>query len=99
MPQLPRRLSWRQLITVEPVIFLYAYGLFMHLPIIQQYVYYRVSEDKGFPYKLTKDKGCSQDEMNATMKELEQEVRFNVQPFFQGDTRESIGVHRSCVHV
>lgn len=33
--------------TVEPVVFCYAFGILLHVPIIQQYIYFRVSESKG----------------------------------------------------
>ena len=62
--------------TIEPVIFLYAYGLFMHLPVIQQYIYKRVSDKKGFPYSTSSTESCSNQTLNATLKELEKEVCF-----------------------
>ena len=34
-------------VTVEPVIFRYAFGILLHVPIIQQYIYHRVGESKG----------------------------------------------------
>lgn len=60
--------------TIEPVIFLYAYGLFMHLPVIQQYIYKRVSDAKGFPYSASSKENCSNQTLNATLKGLEKEV-------------------------
>ena len=36
-------------ITVEPVTFCYACALILHAPLIQQYVYHRLSEDYGIP--------------------------------------------------
>ena len=63
--------------TIEPVIFLYAYGLFMHLPIIQQYTYKGVSDTKGFPYSASSKGSCSNRTLNATLKELEKEVNFS----------------------
>ena len=66
--------------TIEPVIFLYAYGLFMHLPVIQQYVYKRVSDNKGFPYSASSKESCSNQTLNATLKELEKEVNFFIIP-------------------
>lgn len=60
--------------TIEPVIFLYAYGLFMHLPVIQQYIYKRVSDAKGFPYSASSKESCSNQTLNATLKGLEKEV-------------------------
>lgn len=74
-PGPPRRLSWRQLFTVEPVIFFYAYGLFMHLPIIQQYIYFRVSKAKGFlTHNSSHSNGCGQDIFNKSTEMLEKEV-------------------------
>lgn len=61
--------------TIEPVIFLYAYGLFMHLPVIQQYVYKRVSVAKNFPYTSSTKENCQNQTLNATLKELEKEVQ------------------------
>ena len=60
--------------TIEPVIFLYAYGLFMHLPVIQQYVYKRVSDAKNFPYSTSSKGSCQNQTLNTTLKELEKEV-------------------------
>ena len=71
---------WRRYITVEPVIFFYAYGLMASFPLFRQYVYSVVSEMKGFPYKelvMEKDgPGCHEDvfELNSTLKQLEEEV-------------------------
>ncbi|KAL9982404.1 hypothetical protein ACROYT_G004441 [Oculina patagonica] len=61
--------------TIEPVIFLYAYGLFMHLPVIQQYIYKRVSDAKGFPYSTSSKGGCNKRKLNSTLEELEKEVQ------------------------
>lgn len=36
-------------ITVEPVTFCYACALILHAPLIQQYIYHRLSEDYGIP--------------------------------------------------
>ena len=74
---MPSRVSWKSLKpTIEPVIFLYAYGLFMHLPVIQQFIYKRVSEAKGFPYTTSsKDSdSCSKQKLNSSLEELEKEV-------------------------
>lgn len=67
--------------TIEPVIFLYAYGLFMHLPVIQQYIYKRVSDAKGFPYSTSSNGSCNQWKLNSTLEELEKEV-INFCPLF-----------------
>ena len=71
---LPR---WRRYLTVEPVVLFYTFGLFMSLPVLTQYVYYRVSKFKGFPYNIsdTSEKGCIDDGGNSSIKELEKEVR------------------------
>ena len=66
--------SLRQLLTVEPVLFLYAFGLFMNVPVSQQYIYSRLSEAKGFPYHFQQKTGCEGKELNDSMKILEKEV-------------------------
>ena len=71
-----RRLSWGMMLTVEPVLFFYAFGFFMSIPIAQQYVYKRLSEARGFPYHFQQDDGdtgCGS-KSNDTMKKLEKEV-------------------------
>ena len=40
-------------ITVEPVIFCYAFGIILHVPVIQQYIHKRVAESKGVVYNTT----------------------------------------------
>lgn len=47
--------------TAEPVVFLYAFGLLIHSPLIQQYVYDRVSEDKGYNNTLNSRTECAND--------------------------------------
>ena len=72
-----KRFSVKQLVTVEPVIFFYAFALFMHLPVIQQYIYFRVAKSKGFPYKTNKASSCGNaTTLNHTMIELEKEVSY-----------------------
>ena len=61
-------------VTVEPVIFLYAYGLFMHLPVMQQYIYMRVSVAQGFPYSTSSKKSCEKLELNKTLEDIERKV-------------------------
>lgn len=61
--------------TIEPVIFFYAYGLFMHLPVIQQYIYKRVSDAKGFPYSTSSNGSCGEKKLNSSLEELEKEVQ------------------------
>ena len=40
-------------ITVEPVIFFYAFGIILHVPIIQQYIHRRISESKGLTFNTS----------------------------------------------
>lgn len=47
--------------TAEPVIFLYSFGLLIHSPLIQQYVYDRVSEDKGYNNTVNSRTECAND--------------------------------------
>lgn len=73
---MPAGLSWRQMLTVEPVLFLYAYGFFMSIPVSQQYVYYRISEAKGFPYHFQqKNSVCGSQSLNKSMEQLEKQVQ------------------------
>lgn len=44
---LTRSVDYQYRVTVEPVVFCYAFGILLHVPIIQQYIYYRISESKG----------------------------------------------------
>ena len=69
-----RGFSLRQMLTVEPVLFLYAFGLFMNVPVSQQYIYSRLSEAKGFPYHFQQKTGCQGKDLNDSMKKLEKEV-------------------------
>lgn len=73
---------WRRYLTVEPVIFFYAYGLMMSMPIWRQYIYSVISEKKGFPYDellLGQDEpGCPEHftgPNSTSLKDLEQEVQ------------------------
>ena len=73
----PNMQRWRRNLTVEPVVLFYTFGIFMSLPVLTQYVYFRVSRFKGFPYNIseTTEKGCDVDGgVNASLKELEKEV-------------------------
>ena len=57
----------------------YTFGIFMSLPVLTQYVYFRVSQFKGFPYNIseTTEKGCNEDAgVNSSLKELEKEVPY-----------------------
>ena len=72
---MPAGLSLRQMLTVEPVLFLYAYGLFMSVPVSQQYVYYRISEAKGFPYHFQQENSvCGSQSPNKSMEKLEKQA-------------------------
>ncbi|XP_068708806.1 proton-coupled folate transporter-like [Montipora foliosa] len=67
---------WRKMLSVEPVIFFYSCGLLMTEPVYQQYVYYRLSEERGFPYHFQKQKsGCGSKPLNDSMQKLEKEVQ------------------------
>ena len=47
----------------------------MSVPVSQQYVYYRLSEAKGFPYSFKQNNpGCGSDSLNASMEKLEKQV-------------------------
>lgn len=80
---LPR---WRRYLTVEPVVLFYTFGLFMSLPVMTQYIYFRVSEFKGFPYNIsaTTEKGCVKDSNGngTSLEELEKEVGSIMMKFF-----------------
>ena len=73
--------TWRRYLTVEPVIFFYAYGLMTSFPILGQYVYSVISKLKGFPYEqllLQKEGlGCQVHfaGANNTLGDIEKEVR------------------------
>ena len=74
LANLPR---WRRYLTVEPVVLFYTFGIFMSLPVLTQYVYFRISKSKGFPYNIseTTEKGCKSDAgANSSLKNLEKEV-------------------------
>jgi len=51
-------------ITVEPVTFCYACALILHAPLIQQYVYHRLSEDYDLPPNISVDESSC--EVNAS---------------------------------
>ena len=71
------------MLTVEPVIFFYSYGLLMNVPIYQQYVYYRLSEERGFPYSFQEQKsGCGSKTLNDSMEKLEKEVETKKYSFY-----------------
>jgi PCFT/HCP family folate transporter-like MFS transporter 1/3 len=73
------RFKFRQFAHVEPILFVYSHWLFLMIPVVNQYLYYRISEDVGFPYlNLTAegDGGCSEEKFggNSSLRELETEV-------------------------
>ena len=76
-----KRPAWKLYLTVEPVMFFFAYGIMTSLPLYRQYFYWVISEMKGFPYAellMSKDDpGCHGDiiSQNSTLKKLEEEVR------------------------
>lgn len=67
--------------TVELVIFFYFYGFLMNLPVLTIYVYERISDEKGFPYKNLSQSddgsGCGGEGLgqNSTLGELGNEVQ------------------------
>ena len=65
-------------VTVEPVTFCYACALILHAPLIQQYVYQRISEDYQLSGKIKDDvSGC---ELSAILNDnVTYEIRKNVQ--------------------
>jgi len=64
------------MVTVEPVLFFYAFGFFISVPVLQQYVYHRLSVAKGFPYDFQQEnRGCGSQSLNKSMKKLEKEVQ------------------------
>lgn len=67
--------NWRQLLTVEPVMFFYAYGLFMALPVFQQYIYHRLSEEHHFPYNFKEQTSSCGSSLNESMEKLEKKVQ------------------------
>ncbi|XP_068746746.1 proton-coupled folate transporter-like isoform X2 [Montipora capricornis] len=82
---------WRKMLTVEPVIFFYSCGLLMNVLIYQQYVYYRLSEERGFPYHFQKQKsGCGSKPFNDSMEKLEKEVQSYASYFKLGTVMFSI---------
>ncbi|XP_068713045.1 proton-coupled folate transporter-like [Montipora foliosa] len=72
---------WRRYLTVEPVLFFYAYGFFSAFPLYLQYAYSVLSEQNGFPYKevtaVGDGLGCQESiiAQNDTLKQLEKEVQ------------------------
>ena len=59
----------------EPVLLLYAFGLMINAPILNQFIYKRISDEKGFPYHYSGDKsGCGTEIQNETLKMLQKEV-------------------------
>lgn len=84
--------TWRRYLTVEPVIFFYAYGLMMSFPILGQYVYSVISKLKGFPYEqllLQKEGlGCQVHfaGANNTLGDIEKEVQSLATKIITGNT-------------
>ena len=70
-------------VTVEPVVFCYAFGILLHVPIIQQYIYHRVGESKGLVTNKTEhhsncDNHTAHDdpELQRIMKDTQSETSF-----------------------
>ena len=65
-------------ITVEPVTFCYACALILHAPLIQQYVYQRISEDRGLTIHLGEDiSSCGNSDNNVDLEQYN--IRKDVQ--------------------
>lgn len=47
--------------SAEPAVFLYAFGLILHSILIQQYIYDRASEDKGYNNTFNSRTKCVND--------------------------------------
>jgi len=65
-------------ISVEPVTFCYACALILHAPLIQQYVYQRISEDHGFVTRLGEDVsscGVSEETLEAESHGIRKDVQ------------------------
>ena len=66
-------------VTVEPVVFCYAFGILLHVPIIQQYIYYRISESKGLVTNTTEHlSNCESNRAmqgNSRLEKLQKEVQ------------------------
>jgi PCFT/HCP family folate transporter-like MFS transporter 1/3 len=65
-------------ITVEPVIFCYAFGIILHVPVIQQYIHKRLSEEKGLVYNSTDSRSSCESFPMATSeatKRLQRQVQ------------------------
>ena len=70
-------------VTVEPVVFCYAFGILLHVPIIQQYIYHRIGESKGLVTNKTEhhsncDNHTARDnpELQRIMKDTQSETSF-----------------------
>ena len=68
-------------VTVEPVVFCYAFGILLHVPIIQQYIYSRISESKGLVTNTTEhSSNCGNDapqgEVGRLLEETQAETSF-----------------------
>ena len=70
-------------VTVEPVVFCYAFGILLHVPIIQQYIYYRVEESRGLVSNKTEhhsncDNHTVHDnpQLQRIMKDIQSETSF-----------------------
>jgi PCFT/HCP family folate transporter-like MFS transporter 1/3 len=70
-------------VTVEPVVFCYAFGILLHVPIIQQYIYYRVGESRGIVANKTEHHSNCENhtahdspQLQRIMKDIQSETSF-----------------------
>lgn len=66
-------------ISVEPVTFCYACALILHAPLIQQYVYQRLSEEHGLPGNINNDISTCDIPTQPPSDQSLSEIRDNVQ--------------------
>eukprot|EP00794_Sanderia_malayensis_P005304 gene5304-5973_t len=81
--------GWRKALrnAPEPAFLLYVFGLLLHMPLVQQYVYYRISLREGFPYKFSgHESSCQGITVNSTLKELQQKVQAQTAYFHIGSS-------------
>ncbi len=55
----------------------------LHVPLLQQYVYYRISEKEGFPYQFTGEQATCKGNLNSTLKLLQEKVMRNRIVYYQ----------------
>ncbi len=79
--------TWYKNITVEPVTFFYACAMILHTPVIQQYVYTRVSEQRGITSTLYQSDSSQCD------------IDLSVDSYSYRQTRNMIQAEASFVHL